>query len=91
MSVDELSCSDKEGAKSKDLWMRRSEKSSLQKTSKEKDIVAFVRKRIKKARRKGLIPFEEVRENERKEGEKDRCLFFSLLPCVRSHELLQKE
>jgi hypothetical protein len=91
VSVDELSCSDKEGAKSKDLRTRRSKKSSLQKTSKEKDVVAFVRKRIKEARRKGFILFEEVRENERKEVRRKRDSGLFLLPCVRSHELLQKE
>ena len=93
VSVDELSCSDKEGAKSKDLRTRRSERSSLQKTSKEKYVVvAFVRKRIiKEARRKGFILFEVVRENERKEVRRKRDSGLFLLPCVRSHELLQKE
>ena len=36
---------------------------------------------IKEARRKGFIPFEEVRENERKEGEKDR-FFTSSRPKI---------
>ena len=69
VSVDELSCSEKKGAKSKDLRTRK-EKSVLEKTSREKDVVAFILKRVKEAGRKGFIPFEGVRENERKEGDK---------------------
>jgi len=34
-------------------------------------VVSFIRKRVKEAGRKGFIPFEGVRENERKEGDKE--------------------
>ena len=34
-------------------------------------MVAFIRKRVKEAGRKGFIPFEGVRDNERKEGDKE--------------------
>ena len=77
VSVDEPSCSVKEGANSKGFPTRK-ERYALEKTSKEKDVVSYIRKRVKEAQRKGFTPFEGVRNNERKEGEKEISFRLSL-------------